>query len=223
MGFSLENITNGSSTISGMDEDAKRVISNAFRLVALSMIPAIAGGFLGAAMHTGLLGFILAFVLSLVVLFAIHKNKDSASAVWLMFLFTGLTGFSIGESMGMLVHAGHAKTIGLAAVTSTGLFAALSVYAANTKRDFSMMGGFLFTGLITMIVLGIANIFLQLPVLSLALAGAGVVLFSLFTIYDVNRAVQGGETNYVILAVNLWLDLYNLFLDILRILISLRD
>lgn len=194
----------------------KKVLAQAFKLVALSFIPAIIGAGLGAMMHAKLLGMVAALA-SLIVIFAIHKNKDSASAIGWMFLFTGLMGFSVGDLMGTLVHAGLGKVVAVSFGAAVALFTGLSIYAANPNKDFSRWGGILFAGLITLLVLGIANIFLHLPAMSIALAGLGVLIFSMFTIYDVNAAVRNGETNYILLALNLWLNLFNLFMDILRL------
>lgn len=93
--------------------------------------------------------------------------------------------------------------------------------ATTTKKDFSFMGKFLLVGIILLIVASLANIFLQIPAMTLALSGVGVLLFSGFILYDVSRIVTGGETNYVMATLSLYMSIYNLFTSLLQLLMGL--
>ena len=100
------------------------------------------------------------------------------------------------------------------------IFFALAGFATVTKRDFSFMGKFLFIGLILLIIASLANIFLQIPAMSLTISAVAVLLFSAFILYDVSRIVNGGETNYVMATMGLYLNIYNLFTSLLNLLLA---
>jgi modulator of FtsH protease len=104
------------------------------------------------------------------------------------------------------------------ALSMTGItFLGLSAYAVSSRKDFSFMGGFLMIGLILVIVASLANIFFAIPALSLAISAVGVLVFSGFILYDTSRMVNGGETNYVMMTVSLYLNILNLFLMLLHL------
>jgi modulator of FtsH protease len=104
--------------------------------------------------------------------------------------------------------------------TGTILFTLAGV-ASNTKRDFSNLGNFLFAGLILLLVAIVANIFLQLPAMSLAISVIAIGIFSAYILYDINRIVHGGETNYVTATLSVYLDIYNIFVSLLQLLMAL--
>ena len=113
------------------------------------------------------------------------------------------------------------QIIGLAAGGTSIIFLTLAGIATTTKKDFSFMGKFLMIGIILLIVASLANIFFQIPALALALSGVGVLLFSGFILYDVSRIVNGGETNYVMATLGLYMSIYNLFTSLLHLLMGL--
>jgi modulator of FtsH protease len=110
--------------------------------------------------------------------------------------------------------------IGMAAGGTGAIFFALAGVASNTKRDFSNMGKFLFAGVILLLVASAANIFFQIPAMSLAISAIAVVLFSAYIIYDINRIVQGGETNYITATLSVYLSIYNVFVSLLQLLMA---
>jgi len=113
-----------------------------------------------------------------------------------------------------------AQLIGLAAGGTGIIFLTLAGIATTTKKDFSFMGKFLMVGIVMLIIASIANLFFQIPAFSLALSGVAVLLFSGFILYDVSRIVNGGETNYVMATLSIYLDVYNLFVNLLQILMA---
>jgi modulator of FtsH protease len=107
------------------------------------------------------------------------------------------------------------------AAGGTGIiFFSLATLATVTKRDFSFMGKFLFIGVILLIVASLANLFFQVPALALTISAIAVMIFSAYILFDVSQIVQGGQTNYVMATMNLYLDIYNIFVNLLNLLMA---
>ena len=204
-----------------------RVLRNTYALLSLSMIPTVIGALLGtmfgvrlmigSPMVTTLVFFAIAFGL----MFGIQKTKDSSMGVVLLLAFTFVMGVFLGPILSMALRFSNGGTLIAMAAGGTGaIFLVLAGVASNTKRDFSNMGKFLMVGLVLMIVASLANMFLHLPALYLALSAAGVLVFSGFILYDINRIVRGGETNYITATLSVYLNLYNLFVNLLQLLMA---
>jgi FtsH-binding integral membrane protein len=114
-----------------------------------------------------------------------------------------------------------AELIGMAAGGTGVIFFGLATIATVTKKDFSFMGKFLFIGLILLLVASLANIFLHIPVLSLTISAIAVMIFSAYILFDVSQIIHGGETNYIMATLSLYLDIYNLFINLLNLLMML--
>lgn len=206
--------------------DTNRVLRNTFGLVALSLIPTAIGAWIAMAMGIPAMMYASPFISSMVflavmfgVLFGINAARDSVASIPLMLGFTFLMGMWLSGLLSLVLGASNGVgLIGMAGLGTAGVVAGCSLYAARTKRDFSRVGGFLVGSLIALIVVSLANIFLQLPLLSVALSVVAIALFSLFMIFDVQRVVQGGETNYVLAAVSIYLNIYNIFSSLLQLL-----
>ena len=110
--------------------------------------------------------------------------------------------------------------IALAAGGTGAIFLTLSAIAASSKRDFTGIGKFLFAGVILILLAAVANIFFQIPALSLAISAAAVGIFSAYILYDISRIVQGGETNYVSATLAVYLDIYNVFVSLLNLIMA---
>ncbi|MDU0354994.1 Bax inhibitor-1/YccA family protein [Paraglaciecola aquimarina] len=196
-----------------------KVLRNTYMLLAMTLtFSAVCAG---VAMSMGL-GQGAALVMSLaalVMIFFLNKAAESSKGIWFVFAFTGLLGGSLGP---MLNHyagfPGGTELIMQALGTTALVFFGLSGYVLTTKKDFSFMGGFLLVGLIVAVVASIANIFLGIPALSLAVSAAIVFIMSGFILYDTSRIINGGETNYIRATVSMYLNLYNLFTSILHLL-----
>ena len=204
------------------------VLRNAFGLLALSMIPTAVGA--AFAMSLGIPAMMMAspLIASLVflavmfgMLFMISANSDSALGVVFMLMFTFLAGMWLSGILSVaLAMTNGWQMIMTAALGTAGVVTGCSIYAMNTKRDFSSMGGFLFGSMIALIVVSLANIFFQMPLLSILISIAAIVIFSLFMVFDVQRVVRGGETNYVMAATSIYLNIYNIFSSLLNLLMS---
>jgi modulator of FtsH protease len=205
-----------------------KVLRNTYALLGLTMIPTVLGALVGTSMNFTFAAqhpFMFAlggFAVMMGLFFGIQANRNSGLGIALLLLLTGLMGLMLGP---ILQHALHfrngSQLIGLAAGGTGIIFLTLAGIATTTKRDFSFMGKFLMIGLVLLIVASLANMFFQIPALSLALSGVAVLIFSGFILYDVSRIVNGGETNYVMATLALYLDIYNLFQNLLHLLLSL--
>jgi modulator of FtsH protease len=208
-----------------------RVLRNTYFLLALSMLPTIAGVALGMALgprflylfayHPGL-SILTFFGISWGLIFGIQRMKDSAAGVVLLLLFTLFMGLMLTPILSFaLTFANGARLIALAAGGTGAIFFTLAGIATVTKKDFSFMGKFLMVGLVVFILASIANLFFNVPALELTIPVVGVALFSMFILYDVSRVLNGGETNYITATLAIYLDIYNIFVYLLRLLIAL--
>lgn len=204
------------------------VLRNAFGLLALSMIPTAVGaafamslGIPAMMMSSPLIASLVFLAVMFGMLFMVNANSESALGVVFMLLFTFLAGMWLSGILSVaLAMTNGWQMIMTAALGTAGVVTGCSIYAMNTKRDFSSMGGFLFGSVIALIVVSLANIFFQLPLLSILISIAAIVIFSLFMVFDVQRVVRGGETNYVMAATSIYLNIYNIFSSLLNLLIS---
>jgi modulator of FtsH protease len=168
----------------------------------------------GAALILTLVGFGLLFV--------VHKTADSSKGLIAVFAFAGVMGASLGPMLSYYLSIPNGPALVMQALGGTALvFFALSAYALTTRKDFSYMGGFLMVGLLVAVVAMIANIFLNIPALSLTISAAVVMIMSGMILWDTSRIINGGETNYIRATVSLYLNIYNLFIHLLHLLTAL--
>jgi modulator of FtsH protease len=209
-------------------EATNKVLRNTYALLGLSLIPTVIGAFIAmnmnfsfAQQHPFIFG-IGAMAVMFGMFAAISANRNSSVGVVLLLALTFLLGLMLGP---ILQHALNLRNggqiVGLAAGGTGIILLTLSTIATTTKKDFSFMGKFLLVGIILLIVASLANIFLQIPAMTLALSAIGVLLFSGFILYDVSRIVNGGETNYVMATLSLYMSIYNLFVSLLQLLMGL--
>lgn len=205
-----------------------KVLRNTYALLGLTMIPTVIGAFIGMNMSFGFAAehpFIFA-IGAMAVMFgmfaAISANRNSSVGVVLLLGLTFLLGLMLGPILQHALNLSNgAQIVGLAAGGTGIILLTLASIATTTKKDFSFMGKFLLVGIILLIVASLANIFLQIPAMALALSAIGVILFSGFILYDVSRIVNGGETNYVMATLGLYMSIYNLFTSLLHLLMGL--
>ena len=208
--------------------DRQRVLRNTYALLALSMLPTVLGAWLGVAM--GFIFFAGSPFIGLMVLmgvafgffFAIEKFKNSGLGVVLLLGFTFFMGLMLSRMLGHVLGLSNGASLIATAFGGTALvFGGMATLASTMKRDVSSLGKWLFVGLMVMIVAAVANIWLQMPALYLALSAMGVVIFSAFILYDLKRIIDGGETNYVTATLSVYLSVYNLFSSLLHLLTAL--
>ncbi|WP_322521616.1 Bax inhibitor-1/YccA family protein [Guyparkeria halophila] len=153
------------------------------------------------------------------VWFVLPRTAHSAAGLGVVFAITGLLGFGLGPMLSHYLALPNGGQIVMTALGGTGaIFLGLSGYALVSRRDFSFMGGFLVVGLVVVLAAMLGNIFLEIPALSMAISAAVVLLMSGFILYDTGRMVNGGEDNYLLLTVSLYLNIFNLFVHLLSLL-----
>jgi modulator of FtsH protease len=204
-----------------------RVLRNTYLLLALTMVPTVIGAMIGMA--TG--GIIMQhpIISTLVMLgaviglqFAIAANRDSGLGVVLLLGMTFLLGWWLGPLLTVALSLRNGpQLVGFAAAGTGAIFFVMAAIATTTKRDFSFMGKFLFVGMIVLLIAMLANMFLQIPALALTISALVIVVFSLFLLHDVSRIVNGGETNYVMATTGVYLSLFNIFANLLSLLMAL--
>lgn len=209
-------------------EQQNRVLRNTYMLLGLSMVPTVIGALLGIQMQfsfmpgSPFIGFMLFMGIAFAFFWGIEKNKDSGVGVALLLGFTFFMGVMLSRILQVALGFSNGGTMIAMAAGGTGaIFFTLATVAASSKRDFTGMGKFLFVGMIVVLLAAVANIFFQIPALSLTIAAAVVVIFSAYILYDISRIVQGGETNYVIATLAVYLDVYNIFVGLLQLIMSL--
>jgi modulator of FtsH protease len=199
-----------------------KVLKNTYMLLAMTLL---FSAFTAAVSMVIGIGQGLALILMLVsfgLLFWVHKAAESSQGLVAIFAFTGCLGASLGPMLSYYVALANGPGIVLQALGGTGLiFFALSGYALTTRKDFSFMRGFLFTGLIVAIVAMLLNIFLNIPVLSLVISAAVIMIMSGLILFDTSRIIHGGETNYIRATVALYLNIYNIFIHLLHLISAL--
>jgi modulator of FtsH protease len=202
-----------------------KLIRNTYTLLSMTLLFSALMAGLSMAVRVGpgayLACTIGAFALIWLVL---PRTANSASGIGVVFAITGLLGFSLGPILTMFLKMpGGAQTIMMALGGTGVIFLGLSGYALTTKRDFSFMGGFLFVGMLVVLGASLLNIFFAVPAASLAISAAVVMLMSGFILFDTGRLVNGGETNYVLATVSLYMSIFNIFINLLNLLGAMRD
>lgn len=200
-----------------------RVLRNTYWLLALSMIPTVLGAAIGVMFGVpiprGFMGFILFMAVAFGFIWGIEKNKNSGVGVALLLGFTFFMGLLLTPLLTRTLGFANGGSLIMTAFGGTAtIFAALASYATVTKRDFSMMGKWLFAGVIVLLLASVANIFLGMGALSIAISVLVIAIFSAYILYDVQQIVNGGETNYVTATLALYLDVYNIFSSLLSLL-----
>jgi modulator of FtsH protease len=199
---------------------AQRVLRNTYLLLSATLLFSAACA--GASMQLRLPypGILLTLVGFYGLLFAITKLRSSAWSVALVFALTGFMGYTLGPILNVYLKAiPNGGSVIMSAVGITGLtFLALSAYAIATRKNFRFMTSFLFVGVLAAFLLGLAAVLLHLPGLSLAVAGLFVLLSSGLILWQTGEIVNGGESNYVLATVGLYVQIFNLFTSLLQLL-----
>ena len=209
--------------------DSQKVLRNTYLLLALTMVPTVAGALIGMQtawiiQSSPFISFVVMLAALIGLQFGIAAYRNSVVGIGLLLLMTGLMGWFIGP---LLNHAlavkNGAQLVGYAAGGTGAVFFCMATIATVTRRDFSFMGKFLFVGMIALLVAMLANMFVQIPALALTISTLVIVVFSLFLLHDLSRIVTGGETNYVMATTGVYISLLNIFTSLLQILTGGRD
>lgn len=213
MNYTVSNTVQSAVTVN-------KVIRNTYTLLSMTLvfsaIMAAISTYAQMPPMTYLLSIGGAFLLIWLVL---PRTANSASGLGVVFAITGLLGFGLGPILTQYLSLPYGPQIIATAFGGTGvIFLGLSGYALTTRKNFSFMGGFLVAGILMVLVAALANIFLNMPALSLAISSVVIMLMSGFILYDTSRMIHGGETNYLHMTVSLYLNIFNIFIHLLHIL-----
>jgi modulator of FtsH protease len=194
------------------------VLRNTYALLAMTLL--FSAGVAAASMALALPapGILLTLGGYFGLLFLVHKLQNSAAALPAVFALTGFMGYTLGPVLAQsLALPGGAQTVTLALAATGAVFLSLSGYAVASRRDFSAMGGFLFAGLLVAVLAGVGALVFQIPALALAVSAVVALLSAGLILFETSRIVNGGETNYVLATVSLYVSIFNLFTSLLSL------
>lgn len=202
-----------------IDSGAHRVLRNTYMLLSLTLAFSALSAGVSAALKLPHPGILLTLVGYFGLLFLITKYRDRGAGVALLFALTGFMGYTLGPIISHYLRMPNGTQIVMTALGGTAaIFLGLSAYALVTKRDLSFLGGFLFVGVLVAFLAGLAAIFFSIPALSLTVSAVFVLLMSGMILYETNNIVRGGETNYVMATLSLFVSIFNLFTSLLHLL-----
>ena len=215
----------GSAASYGLSQEQRhRVLRNTYWLLALSLLPTVAGAWLGVA--TGItaslqggLGLIVFLGGAFAFMFAIEKTKHSAAGVPVLLAFTFFMGLMLSRLIGMVLGFSNGSELIMTAFAGTaGVFFVMASMATVIKRDLSGMGKWLFVGALVLMVGAVINVFVGSSAGMMAISVAAIGIFSAYMLYDIKRILDGGETNYISATLALYLDVFNVFQSLLALL-----
>jgi modulator of FtsH protease len=197
---------------------ARRVLRNTYALLSMTLLFSAAVAAVSVAAKLPAPGLVLMLVGSFGLLYAVNKLQNSVWALPAVFALTGFLGYTLGPVLSKsLALPGGAQVVTLALAATGATFLSLSAWVLTSKRDFSFMGGFLFAGMVVALLAGLGALFFQMPALGLAVSAMVALLSAGLILFETSRIVNGGETNYVLATVGLYLSIFNLFTSLLAL------
>ncbi len=205
--------------------EANKVLKNTYLLLSSTLAFSAVMAMVSMAMNMPPMVYMGSIIVSMVLgMFVLPKTANSSAGVGVIFLITGLLGFGLGSILSIYMAMPNGPQIVATALGGTGIiFLGLSGYALTSKKDFSFLGGFLFAGMMVVVLAIIASIFIQIPALSLAISSAVIMIMSGFILFDTSRIINGGETNYIMATYGIFLSIFNIFISLLNILGIMGD
>jgi modulator of FtsH protease len=196
-----------------------KVIRNTYLLLSMTLAFSALTAAASVALALPHPGLIVTLIGYFALLFLTAKLRNSGWGLVTVFALTGFMGYTLGPIVGHYLGLPNGgQTVMTAMGATAAIFLGLSAYAVTSRRDFSFMGGFLMVGILTAFLAGLAAIFFAIPVLSLAVSAAFVLLMSGLILYETSNIIHGGETNYVMATVTLFVAIFNLFTSLLQLL-----
>jgi modulator of FtsH protease len=201
-----------------------KVLRNTYTLLSMTLLfSALCAGIV-VMTNMPPLGMIVTLVGYFGLLFLTTRFRNSGLGLLFVFALTGFMGLTLGPILSMYMSLPNGNQVIMTAMGGTGIiFLGLSGYALTTRKDFSFIGGFLMVGILVAFLAGIASIFLSMPGLSLAVSAMFVLLMSGLILYQTSQIIHGGETNYIMATVTLYVSIYNLFVSLLQLLGAFGD
>ncbi|EXI72122.1 MAG TPA: Bax inhibitor-1/YccA family protein [Candidatus Accumulibacter phosphatis] len=198
---------------------SNKVIRNTYMLLSMTLLFAAVTAATAVALKLPHPGLIITLVGYFGLLFATYKLQNSGWALLSVFALTGFMGYTLGPIVSHYLGLPNGgQTVMMAMAGTAAIFLGLSGYALTTRKDFSFMGGFLMVGILLAFLAGLVAIFFEIPALSLTVSAAFVLLMSGLILYETSNIIHGGETNYVMATVTLFVSIFNLFTSLLHLL-----
>ncbi len=223
MNQSVQNYS-GYADSGALASQRQRVLRNTYWLLALSMLPTVLGAWLGmqlklsTAMSPGI-GVMVFLAGAFGFMFAIEKFKNSAAGVPILLAFTFFMGLMLSRMLAVVLGLSNGASLVMTAFAGTGaVFLGMATLSSVVKRDLSGMARFMFIGVIILLVVGIANIFIQSSALMVTMSVLAIGIFSFFILHDLKRVQDGEETNYISATLGVYLSIYNVFQSLLALL-----
>ena len=206
--------TNSSSIV------INRTLRNTYQLLSATLLFSGLMAYLSMYLRLPYFGLLITLCGYFGLLFLVTRLRNSAFGILAVFALTGFMGLTLGPIVGAYTtsFSNGAELVGMAMTGTAVIFLSLSVYAITSQKDFSFMSGFLTAGIVVAFLAGIAAYFFQMPALSLAVSSAFILLMSGLILYETSNIIHGGETNYIMATVTLYISIYNLFLSLLHLL-----
>jgi len=217
-------MNNSSQTYVGQNESTlavNKVLRNTYTLLAMTLAFSAIVATISTMMNLPYPGFIITLVAYFGLLFGVHKTKDSGMGIVLTFALTGFLGYTLGPIINMALSMPGGGEMVATALGGTALtFFATSAYVLTTKKDMSKLGGLVTAGIIMVIVAMVANLFFQMPALQLAISAIMIPLMAMLIMWQTSDIIKGGERNYIMATVTLYVSIYNLFVNMLMLLMA---
>lgn len=221
---SVETVSNSAAS-----RDTNKVIRNTYALLAMTMVCSTITAGISMAINPPFIVYLGSIIASFALLFVINRKQNTAAALPLTFLFTGLMGFGLGPLLNHYLALPNGGQVVMTALGMTAFtFFGLTAYVMTSRRDFSFMGGFLAAGAVVLLVAMLALFILpmfgvNISGLQLAFSAAVVLLMVGFLLYDTSNIVNGTYTNYIMATVGLYLNIYNLFVHLMALVGAFSD
>ena len=219
----MTDFTQYQGTAGALSAERNKVLRNTYWLLALCLLPTVLGAWIGVSTGItrnigGIVGMVLFIGGMMAFQFAIYRFRNSGMGVAILMAFTFFMGLMLSRLLGVVLGMGNGTTLVMAAFASTaGVFFTMATLATVIKRDLSGMGRWLFAGMIAILIAAVVNIFIGSSAMMLALTALSTLVFSLYMLYDVKNIVDGGETNYIVAATQLFIDIFAVFQNLLAL------
>lgn len=219
----MTDFTQYQGTAGALSAERNKVLRNTYWLLALCLLPTVLGAWIGVSTGItrnigGIVGMVLFIGGMMAFQFAIYRFRNSGAGVAILMAFTFFMGLMLSRLLGVVLGMGNGTTLVMAAFASTaGVFFTMATLATVIKRDLSGMGRWLFAGMIAILIAAVINIFIGSSAMMLALTALSTLVFSLYMLYDVKNIVDGGETNYIVAATQLFIDIFAVFQNLLAL------
>lgn len=204
---------------------ANKVLKNTYLLLSATLMFTAVMAVVSMALSLPPIVYMGSTIVAMVLgIFVLPRTANSSAGLGVLFLITGLLGLGLGSILTMYLSLPKGPEIVATAFAGTAvIFLGLSGYALTSKRSFNFLGGFLFAGMMVMVVAMIANIFFAMPALALAISSGIILLMSGFILFDTSRIARGEETNYIMATYGIYLAIFNIFVSLLQILGIMGD